>query len=153
MELSDTFSEQERIVLANICRTDPSLTAEDAAAILRSAAPTSWMKNSLAVFLSDSPDGLSSGDSDAPPAAVRLIAELVATGSKSFILPKCAKCGLAKNLRYKIPKGRICGACFIRYNRAACAICGNERPIATRTEDGPICGSCRRKDPSTHQLC
>ena len=150
---SDTFSEQERIILGNILRRDPSLALENTVAILRLAAPTSWMKNSLAVFLSESPNGLCSGDSEVPPAAARLIAALVAAGSESFILPKCAKCGLAKNLRHRIPNGRICGACFNRLNLAPCAVCGNERPIAARTEAGPICGSCRRKDPSTHQLC
>ncbi len=98
---SDTFSEQERIILANICRTDLSLALESAVAILRSAAHMSRMRNSLAVLPSDSPDGLTSGDSDVPPAAARLIAALVAAGSESFTLAKCAKCGLAKNLWHK----------------------------------------------------
>jgi hypothetical protein len=101
MRHSDTFSEQERIILANICRTDLSLALESAVAILRSAAHMSRMRNSLAVLPSDSPDGLTSGDSDVPPAAARLIAALVAAGSESFTLVKCAKCGLAKNLWHK----------------------------------------------------
>lgn len=130
--------------LAAVIAADPSLTVEQITAAVAVAVTSGAALRSLAAALADDPDALHVG---APPVAGRLVAELVARGSATFVLPACVRCGRDDRPLGRSGQGGVCARCRHRQLATACAHCGVIKPVAGRTATGePICEACRRRD-------
>jgi hypothetical protein len=119
-------------------------------AVTAGEAQLSW----LHWHLKAKPDALSSGDSAAPRALFRLIAELRAAGYTNVQLPRCHDCGRGfAHLPVTVDGGRICQRCGEARRAEPCCRCGEIRPAEARGPDGPVCGRCRQRDPANWQPC
>lgn len=121
---------------------EPSLSEHDVAAAFDTAVPNSAALRSLAGALAEDAGVLWVG---APPVVGRLVGELVARGSHTFVLPACVSCGRTDRKLHRSTEGGVCPVCRHRQRASACARCGAVKPVASRTEAGePVCERCRR---------
>jgi len=133
-------------IVAQVAAADPSLTGEQAAAAVGAAAAHPAVLRSLAVALAggQAREVLACG---APPAAGRLVTELICQGSTVFTPPSCAACGRTGWPLTRSGQGGVCSRCRNRQLATACARCGTVKPVAGRTSGGePVCERCRRRE-------
>jgi hypothetical protein len=138
-------------VVAQVAAADLSLTGEQVAAAVDAVAGHPAVLRSLAVALA----GVQAGEvlaSGAPPAAGRLVTELISRGSTMFTPPACATCGRAGQPLTRSGQAGVCSRCRNRELATACARCGAVRPVAGRTGGEPLCEQCRRRERG-HRPC
>jgi len=132
-------------VVARVTAADQSLTGEQVAAAVDAVAGHPAVLRSLAAAL----DGTQAGEvlaSGAPPAAGRLVTELISRGSTMFTPPACATCGRAGRPLTRSGDAGVCSRCRNRELATACARCGVVKPVAGRTAGEPLCERCRRRE-------
>lgn len=89
----------------------------------------------------------------APPAAGRLVTELISRGSAVFVPPSCAGCGRTGLPLTRSGHAGVCQRCRSWELAAACACCSAVKPVAGRTRGGePVCELCRRRERG-HRRC
>lgn len=138
--------------MAGVAAADVSLTSEQVAAAVDAVASHPAVLRSLAVALAGGQAGevLASG---APPAAGRLVTELISRGSTMFAPPSCATCGRTGWPLTRSGHAGVCSRCRNRELATACARCGEVKPVAGRTSGGePLCERCRRRERG-HRPC
>ncbi|HEY3034447.1 MAG TPA: hypothetical protein VGJ54_07295, partial [Streptosporangiaceae bacterium] len=142
-------------VLAAVSDTDPTLSADAAAAALRAVAPRSGQRYRLAWALQDRPDLLTGAGAQAPdPCVLRLIDALADLGSRTILRPACPGCGRVIPLHRPIGGQWLCRNCVARSRAQPCARCGTVREAATRDEQGrPLCPYCFITDPVNQETC
>ena len=112
-------------------------------AAVQAAAPTGQALWQLAQVLAADPGALSRG---APPIAGKLAAELIARGSATLAVPRCARCGRTGKPLFTSDTGGVCQRCRAWQLAAPCSACGRVKPVAVRDEAGkPLCEVCRRR--------
>jgi hypothetical protein len=138
-------------VVAWVAAADLSLTGEQVAAAVDAVAGHPAVLRSLATALAAGQAGeaLASG---APPAAGRLVTELISRGSTMFAPPACGTCGRAGWPLTRSGSAGVCSRCRNRELATACARCGTVRPVAGRTGGEPLCERCRRRERG-HRPC
>jgi hypothetical protein len=128
--------------LETVVAAESSLPPEQVTAAFDAVVGNGAVLRSLAGALAEGPGVLQVG---APPVVGRLVGELVARGSQTFVAPACASCGRTDRKLHRVEGGGVCPACRHRLRARVCAQCGAVKPIASRTEAGePICERCRR---------
>lgn len=136
--------------LAAVVAAEPSLPADQVAAVFDTAVPSGRAVAALAAVLHADPQVLQVG---APPVVGRLVEALVAAGSTTFTRPSCAVCGRTGRPLTATSAGGMCSRCAHRATATACSRCGQVKPVAGRTHDGePICERCRRHTRG-HRRC
>jgi integrase len=102
------------------------------------------MRNVVAAHLSAHPSALVDGDSAAPPAVARLIAELGAVGMEGLAAPRCLDCGNPRKLTVPVEGGRVCDSCGKRRRAPErCVRCGKlALPVARDENRDPLCSTC-----------
>lgn len=93
-------------------------------------------------FLLAYPDGLTSGDSNAPPAIGRLIHVLIKLGVEGVQAPRCLDCHRAVGLPARVVGGRVCIRCDRNRRRKICCRCGRLDKVQQRVADGVLCQRC-----------
>jgi hypothetical protein len=139
-------------VVAQVAAADLSLTGEQVAAAVDAVAGHPAVLRSLAVALAGGQAGevLASG---APPAAGRLLIELISLGSTMFTPASCGTCGRTGWPLTRSGPAGVCSRCRNRELATACARCGTVKPVAGRTGGGePVCERCRRRERG-HRPC
>lgn len=139
-------------VVARVAAADQSLTGEQVAAAVDAVAGHPAVLRSLAVALAGGQAGevLASG---APPAAGRLLTELISQGSTMFTPASCGTCGRTGWPLTRSGHAGMCSRCRNRELATACACCGTVKPVAGRTGGGePPCERCRRRERG-HRPC
>ncbi len=123
---------------------DGRLNDEELAEIIHGVGGSPQRLSLLANWLLDHPDGLTSGDTNAPKVVVSLLEELITRGVPGVNRPACARCQASDlELFYRSRQGRICARCYARARTDVCAACGTRSPINSRTADGaPLCRRC-----------
>jgi hypothetical protein len=144
-----------RLVVADVVRAASmeAISRQEALAFVDAALKPGKQRNMTAAYLAQHRDGLTSGDSSAPPGVAELVRVLRAAGHRRFVPPRCLRCSGEKKLPYVVENGRVCTACFVRVNAEPCATCGRVKPVSVRSERGPICGECWRKSPERMETC
>jgi hypothetical protein len=132
-----------------VLTADGSLPASTAAAAVDAVVTSPAVLRELAAAAAADPGMLWHG---APPAAGRLVSELIARGSAALAQPRCARCGRGGPL-FRTSGGGMCKACTARVNTAGCAHCGEVKAVAGRDGAGQrICERCRRRARG-HRQC
>jgi hypothetical protein len=120
-------------------------------AAVQAAAPTGQALWRLAQVLAADPGALQLG---APPIAGRLAAELIARGSATLAVPRCARCGRTGKPLFTSDAGGVCQRCRAWQLAAPCSACGRVKPVAVRGEAGqPLCEVCRRHAGRASRHC
>ncbi len=109
----------------------------------------------IIAYLTEHPDGLTSGASTTPVDVARLITELRRLGRGDVVDPRCADCRRPCFPRQHRPDGlRVCVTCAGRRRYTACGRCGHLRPVCRRLPDGtPLCQPCHQADPARWEPC
>lgn len=136
--------------LVELC---PVLTREHLDCVVRQAVRSTASLRGLDVHLTEHPDALTSGSSNAPPALVRFAALLSAAGVDGIVRPRCLRCGRARPLPTIVDGGRVCNTCHRREMIETCVRCRRSARMAARAADGPVCLSCYRRDPANQHRC
>jgi hypothetical protein len=139
-------------VVARVAAADLSLTSEQVAEAVDAVAGHPAVLRSLAVALAGGKAGeaLAGG---APPAAGRLVTELISRGSTMFAPPSCTTCGRTGWPLTRSGHAGVCSRCRNRELATTCARCGEVKPVAGRTSSGePLCERCRRRERG-HRPC
>lgn len=130
-------------VLARVIAGEPSLSAEQVAAVFDAAVTTGAALRQLELAFEADPDVLGVG---APQVVGRLVAGLVAAGSTTWPPPTCAVCHRSGRRLYTTPHGGLCSRCAHQRRRTACSRCGGHKPVAARDDEArPLCERCRRQ--------
>jgi hypothetical protein len=133
-----------------VAAAEGSLPASEVAAAVNAVITSPAVLRELAAAMAADPGMLGHG---APPAAGRLVAELIARGSATLTPPACARCGRAGMPLTRADGGAMCKPCAARTRTAACARCGVVKAVAGRDDAGqPICERCRRHTRG-HRQC
>jgi hypothetical protein len=137
-------------LIRHVITAEGSLPAATVAAAVGAVVTSAAVLRELAAAAAADPAMLRHG---APPAAGRLVSELIARGSTTLAPPRCARCGRAGVPLFRTPGGGMCKACTARQNTAECAHCGKVKAAAGRDGAGQrICERCRRRDRG-HRQC
>jgi hypothetical protein len=144
---------RKEVASALMASAGQTISREDALAFVDAALKPGKQRNMTAAYLMQHSDGLTSGDSSAPPGVAELVRVLRAAGHRRFALPRCLRCSAERKLPYVVESGRVCTACFLRVNAEPCSTCGRVKPVSVRSHQGPICGECWRKSPERMETC
>jgi hypothetical protein len=151
--MKPTWGPEWQLVIDHVAAQCPALPRDHVADFVRQAAGSTVSLRRLAAHITDHPDALTSGSSDAPPPLVRLAGLLVGAGVGGIRRPCCLRCGLPRPLPTIVESGRVCNTCHRREMIEVCCRCGRTSRMAMRAADGPLCLPCYRKDPAKRYPC
>jgi hypothetical protein len=145
-------------VLTTVLPSAPEDVARNALTAVTDGGSVIWLAQRYRLirgYLTDHPDGLTSGASTTPVDVARLITQLRQLGQDDVSDPRCADCARSCFPRMHRPDGqRICVACDGRRRHVACGRCGNVRSISVRMPDGmPVCQACHKAEPANWSPC
>lgn len=131
---------RRRATLAVVAAAEPSLPVDVVEAAFDASATSGAAVRSLQAALADNAEALHVG---APPMVGRLVAELVAAGSTTYVLPVCAGCRRTGRKLTRTTQGPMCPSCRRRQTATACVACHEVKPVDTRDHAGnALCARC-----------
>jgi hypothetical protein len=130
---------------------DVSVPRSAVVAAIDAVAPAGQALQHLEQALAGGSEALRAG---APPIAGRLAVELIARGSTTLTVPRCARCGRTGKPLTRGDGGGVCQRCRAWQLAAACGSCRRLKPVAARDAAGqPLCELCRRHSGRGARTC
>jgi hypothetical protein len=116
-----------QLVVDHVIAQCPMLPRDQTADFVQAAGSTVSLRR-FAAYVTDRPDALISGSSDAPPPLVHLTELLVGAGIGGIRRPCCLRCGLPRPLPTIVDGGRVCSTCHRREMIEVCCRCAAGLP-------------------------
>ncbi len=153
-EAAATRATELDFVVAAVAAVEPHLSRSVVRDAVDKACNSKGKLASLADALRSEPDCLTSGSTDAPRGADRVVAALQAVGATALRLPTCAVCGRSTPSLQGRTGRRVCTRCEQAARLEVCSRCAKLRPVATRAEDKTaVCAHCLQLDQARWETC
>jgi len=138
-------------VLDQVTGVEPSLSRAQVGAALDMVVTSGAALRDLSSALAADPNALKTG---APPVVGRLVNELIACGSTTFLVPACSVCTRTGMPLTRSDVGGLCQRCRHRHLATACARCQVVKPVGGRDSDGrPVCARCADRPQRECGIC
>ena len=130
---------------------DTALPRSSVVAAVAAVAPGGQALRHLERALAAGTQALQAG---APPVAGRLAVELIARGSTTLTVARCARCGRTGKPLTRGEGAGVCQRCRAWQRATACSSCKRAKPVAARDAVGrPLCERCRRHRGHADRPC